>query len=287
VTGLFMLAVAIFRRLRQPHPMLNLSFLATRNFLLLAVVLTCFRFLLLAPTLLLPNYLALFHSYRPDQTGIVLAWIAIPELLAAPLAGLLLYKVDSRLVCSIGFLLVGLSCFVSSKIDPGWTGETFVITQLVNAIGLAFALTGLVTSILRNGLALGALQSPINMLTLSCWFQMIRLFGAEIGKEIMQHFLRVQSALHYTILAQHVDGGWLTEERVKLLMSNLFSSGAGIDDARNRALIELGSSMKQQIGLLAISDGFVLVACCAAFCLFVMGFLTYAPPLVPAHKELI
>ncbi len=282
ITGVFMLAVAIFRRLRQPNPLLNLSFLATRNFLLLAVVLTCFRFLLLAPTLLLPKYLALFHGYRPDQTGVVLAWIAIPELIAAPLAGLLLYKVDARFICSIGFLLVGLSCFASSKIDPGWTGETFVITQLVNAIGLAFALTGLVTAILRSGLALGALQSPVNMLTLSCWFQMIRLFGAEIGKEVMQHFLRVQSALHYTILAQHVDGGWLTEERIRLLISNLFSGGSGIDDARNRALIELGTSMKQQIGLLAISDGFILVALCAAFCMFVIGFLRYAPPLVPS-----
>ncbi len=56
-------------------------------------------------------------------------------------------------------------------------------------------------------------------------------------------------------------------------------------DATNRALIEIGSSMKQQIGLLAISDGFVLIALCAAFCLLILSLLVYAPPLVLPQKR--
>ena len=287
VTGVFMIAVSIVRHMRQPNPLINMSFLASRNFLLLGLVLTSFRFLLLAPTLLLPKYLALLHGYRPDQTGGVLAWTAIPELIAAPVAGYFLYKADSRLICSIGFMLVGLTCFANSRLDPGWTGETFVATQVVNAIGLAFALTGLVTTIIRSGLAAGALKSPFNMLTLSCWCHTCRLFGGELGKAVMQRFLVVQGTLHYTILAQHLDGGWLTEERLRLLISNLFSAGAGLDDARARAIIELGSSAKQQIGLLAISDGFVLVTLCAAFCLLILALHAYTPPLpriVPAKQ---
>jgi DHA2 family multidrug resistance protein len=214
-----------------------------------------------------------------------LGWIAIVELIAAPIAGLLLYKVDSRLLCSIGFVLVSLACFVSSKIDPGWTGETFVVLQVVNAIGLAMALTGLVTTILRNALALGALQNPINLLTLACWFQTCRLFGAEAGKALMLRFLTVQGTLHYTILAQNIDGGWLTEERVRLIVGTLFSAGSGANDAQARALIDIGSSVKQQIGLLSISDGFVLVSLCAAFCLLFLSLITYAPPLVSQNKR--
>jgi DHA2 family multidrug resistance protein len=265
--------------------MLNLRFLATRNFLLLGVVLTCFRFLLLAPTLLVPKYLELFHMYRPDQTGQVLAWIAIPELIAAPVAGLLLYRMDSRLICAIGFALVGLTCLISSAITPGWTGETFVATQVINAIGLAFALTGMVTTIFRHAVALGALQNPVNLLTISCWFQTCRLFGGEFGKAIMVRFLAVQGTLHYTILAQHLDGGWLTEERLRLLIGNILSTSAAAVDARVGALDELGYSVKQQIGLLAISDGFILVSLCAAFCMLTLGLIAYAPPLVPAQKK--
>jgi MFS transporter, DHA2 family, multidrug resistance protein len=284
-TGVLLTAVAIFRRLRKPNPLLNLRFLATRNFLLLGAVLVLFRFLLLAPTLLLPQFLSVLHGYRPDQTGPVLGWISLIELIAAPIAGYLLYKVDSRLLCALGFMLAGFTCFASSKIDPGWTGETFVATQILNAIGIAFALTGLVTSILRNALALGALQSPANMLSLSCWFQSCRLFGAEIGKTLLQRFLTVRGESHYSVLAQHIDGGSLTEERIKLLVNNLFSGGSGFDDARTRAVLELASSLKQQVVLLAISDGFVLIAASAAVCMLIVGLITYAPPMVSIKKE--
>src|ERR1700733_9051847 len=156
-------------------------------------------------------------------------------------------------------MLAGFTCFASSRIDPGWTGETFVASQIFNAIGIAFALTGLVTSILRNALALGALQNPANILSLSCWFQTCRLFGAEIGKTVMVRFLAIQGTLHYTVLSQHVDGGWLTEERLKQLATTLYPSGSGADDARLRAVVEMGTLLKQQITLLAIGDGFKLV----------------------------
>jgi DHA2 family multidrug resistance protein len=212
----------------------------------------------------------------------VLAWIAVPELLFAPLCGLILYKVDSRLVCAFGFVLVGLSCYTSSKIDPSWTGETFVFDQLITAAGLALALTGLIATIIRSALKMGALSSPVNILTISCWFQTCRLFGAEIGKAILSRFLKVQSDFHYSVIASHINGDWLTGDRLKALTVNSFGAGSGIDDAKVKALIELGGSLKQQVGLLAFSDGFVLVSLCAACCLVAIGFVSYSPPLVAA-----
>jgi MFS transporter, DHA2 family, multidrug resistance protein len=284
ITGVLLLGVAIFKRLRKPHPLLNLRFLATRNFLLLGAVLVLFRFLLLSSTLLVPEFLDTFHNYRPEQTGNVLGWISLVELIAAPVAGLLLYRIDSRLLCAVGFFLAGFACFLDSQIHPGWTGETFIVSQVAFAVGVAFALTGLVTTILRNALALGALQSPANMLSLACWFQTCRLFGAEIGKSTLLQFLKLQGTLHYTILAQHLDGGWLTEERLRLLMTALYPAGSGVDDARLSAIKNLSSTLKQQITLLSIEDGFVLIALSAAVCLLLLAFVTYAPPLV-AHGK--
>jgi MFS transporter, DHA2 family, multidrug resistance protein len=285
VTGVFLTAVAIFRRLTKPNPLLNLRFLATRNLLLLGAVLVLFRFLLLGPTLLLPQFLGVVHGYRPEQTGDVLGWISVIELIAAPVAGFILYKIDSRLLCAIGFAMAGLTCFFNSGIDPGWTGETFVASQIFNAIGIAFALTGLVTSILRNALALGALQNPANILSLSCWFQTCRLFGAEIGKTVMVRFLVIQGTFHYTVLSQNIDGGWLTAQRLKHLAGTLYPNGSGADEARIRAVVELGALLKQQITLLAISDGFKLIALSAAVCMVLISFMTYAPPLVSRAKK--
>jgi MFS transporter, DHA2 family, multidrug resistance protein len=284
LTGIIFTAVALISRRLKPNPLLNMKFLLARNFLLLAFVLFSFRFILLGPTLLLPNFLELLHGYRPDQTGQVLGWIALVELIAAPLAGYLLYKVDSRLVIAIGFFMVGCTSLFNSQITPGWTGETFVITQALNAVGLAFGLTGLVSTILRSGMQLGALKSPPDMLTLSCWFQAIRLFGGEVGKSIMLRSLTVRSTFHYTVLAQNIDGGWLTEERIRLLIGGLFSDGSGLDDAKERAVLALAHSAKQQIGILAIGDAFVLIAVCSFVCLVAAGFLKYAPSLVASTK---
>jgi DHA2 family multidrug resistance protein len=284
VTGALLIPVAIIRHLQHPHPLLNLRFLTTRNFLLLGAVLVFFRFLLLGPTLLVPTFLGLMHNYRPDQTGQVLAWIAGVELAAAPLAGLILYKADSRLICAIGFFLVGISCLMCRSIDPSWTAETFVPSQVIIAAGLAFALTGLVTTIFRTAVGLGALQSPINILTISCWFQTCRLFGAELGKAVMQRFLQVRATYNYLVVGQHLDGGWLTEERLRSVIGQVFGGGSGMDDARTRALDVVGNTLKQQIGMLAISDGFVLIALCCAACLVVLSFLTYGPPLLEPKK---
>ncbi|MDR3617587.1 MAG: MFS transporter [Candidatus Obscuribacterales bacterium] len=283
--GIFLLFATLFSHARKPNPMINLSFLRSRNFLILGFVLVCFRFLLLEPTLLIPSYLALLHNYRPEQTAAVLAWIAVPELLLAPIAGLLLYKVDSRFVCAFGFALVGLSSYASSRLDPAWTGETFLFDQLITAAGLALALTGLIATLLRSALKVGALSNPVNILTISCWFQTCRLFGAEIGKAILSRFLKVQSDFHYSVVSAHINGDWLTNDRLKALTFNNFGAGSGIDDAKVKALIELGGSLKQQVGLLAFSDGFVLVALSAACCILAIGFVSYSPPLVAAKSS--
>jgi MFS transporter, DHA2 family, multidrug resistance protein len=285
VVGIVFLFATLFAHFRKPFPMINLGFLRSRNFLILGAVLVCFRFLLLEPTLLIPSYLSLLHNYRPEQTAAVLAWVAVPELLFAPLGGLILYKVDSRFVCAFGFALVGLSCYSSSRIDPSWTGETFFFNQLITAAGLALALTGLVATIIRSAFKVGALSNPVNILTISCWFQTCRLFGAEIGKAIMSRFLKVQSDFHYSVAAAHINGDWLTGDRLKALTVNSFGAGSGIDDAKIKAVLELGGTLKQQVGLLAFSDGFILIALCAACCILAIGFIGYSPPLVPAKNN--
>jgi len=261
--------------------MINLSFLVSRNFLLLGAVLVSFRFVILSSTLLVPSFLTALHGYRPEQTAAVLAWISLPEIFLAPLAGLLLYKIDSRLVCAIGFMLVGLGSAVCSQFTPAWTGETFYATQLIIAAGLGFALTGLVASILRSAMAAHALANPINILTISCWFQSCRLFGGEFGKSVMAEFLKVRGDFHYSVLASHINGDWLTTERLTQLSSQFAV-------APNEALVDGLASAKvalqQQVGLLTFGDGFVLIAVVCVVTIVACGLLAYTPPLLANNK---
>jgi len=283
--GIFFLTVAVVSRIRKPNKLLNLNFLRSRNFLVLGLVLIFFRFLLLEPTLLIPSYLQGLHAYKAEQIASVLAWIALPVLLFAPISGLLLYKMDSRLVCAIGFAIVGFTSFFNSKLVPGWTGENFVVPQIATAAGLCLALAGLIATILRSALAVGALKNPLNILTLSCWMQTCRLFGAELGKAGMTHFLKVRGDFHCATMAGHVDSGWLTEERIKALAETQMSGSANPNESVAKAAAHLGVLLKHQVTLLTLADGFLCIVFVAAFALVALGALSYSPPLTAPNEK--
>src|SRR5579871_2107707 len=78
--GLFHLIATCVRRIRQPNPTLNLSFLNTRNTVILAMSIFVFKFVHLAALILVPGFLGNIHQYRPLETGHALAWVALPML---------------------------------------------------------------------------------------------------------------------------------------------------------------------------------------------------------------
>ena len=76
--GVFLLAAALVRRMLQPNPTLNLSFLNRRNTIILALSIFVFKFTHLATIVLIPGFLGNIQQYRPLQTGHALAWVAVP-----------------------------------------------------------------------------------------------------------------------------------------------------------------------------------------------------------------
>src|SRR5208283_3472508 len=56
--GTFLLVAALVRRILQPNPTLDLSFLNTRNIIVLALSVFAFRFVHLATIILVPGFLA-------------------------------------------------------------------------------------------------------------------------------------------------------------------------------------------------------------------------------------
>jgi MFS transporter, DHA2 family, multidrug resistance protein len=76
--GMFLLAAALIRRILQPNPTLDLSFLNRRNIMILALSIFVFKFVHLATIVLVPGYLGNVQQYRALQTGHALAWVAVP-----------------------------------------------------------------------------------------------------------------------------------------------------------------------------------------------------------------
>jgi DHA2 family multidrug resistance protein len=266
VTAGFLLLVTVIRRWLSPNPMVNPIFLVNRNTALLCACLFSFRFVMLAIAFLLPGVLAVTQNYRPLETGRVLLWLIFPLIFSGFIAARLMRRFDNRLVFASGFTVVAIACLMNAQLTSAWSGSNFLISQIVIAFGLGLSFTGLVGSFVQNAFDTGALSSPINLLTYASFIHCIRLFGGEAGTAIMQRLISVREQFHSNIIGLHIDAGiWLTTERVQLLAQMLFPGSAGTDDAQGRAALLLGGQVKLQAYTLAYADGYLAIACVAAF----------------------
>src|SRR4029077_7333845 len=91
VCGVFFVGISIFRRLRSPNPLVDLPFLRRWNTIILGFALILFRFCLLSTIILVPQSLSI-HGFEADQIGPAVIWSAVPLLVLAFLAALLLLQ---------------------------------------------------------------------------------------------------------------------------------------------------------------------------------------------------
>lgn len=273
VAGSFLIASAVIRHFSMPHPLINWPFLRRWNTALLGMTVMLFRFVLLASVVLIPSYLAAIQNYRPDQTGPVLLWLAIPQLFAGVFAVYLLGRIDARLVLAAGFALVAIGCLMNSRITTLWSGNSFYTSQLVLAMGEGLAFNGMVGAIILDLLNSGSIEKAADVLTFAGFFQTIRLFGGELGATFIQFFLHRRQVFHYDLLAMGIQGGSEPViQRAQLLVAATAPHSTK-DVAAGRSAEIFLASVQQQAFTLSIMDSFTLIACAATAWLLVVACL--------------
>jgi DHA2 family multidrug resistance protein len=272
--GIFLVAAAGIRRIREPNPTLKLAFLNRRNIVIIALSIFVFKFAHLSTVVLVPGFLSNVQGYRPNEVGQALAWVAAPMFAVVWLVALLVIHTNSRLILAVGLTIVAVACWIYSRLDTSWAGTSFEMMELLLSVGLACTYIGLVSSIVLEGLEAGALTSAALAATFSGFMHFIRIFGGQVGVAAMTRFVSLREKYHSNLLGLHVEAGdWLTDERLRLLTGGLLPQSAGAEEAHNRALDILGRQIKAQAYTMAVADAFILIAWTAAIYLLLMLFL--------------
>jgi MFS transporter, DHA2 family, multidrug resistance protein len=278
VTGLFLLLAAVVRHLRLRHPIVNLKFLMRRNIALLGLTVVFFDFAILAAVFLLPSYLGSVKGYLPLQTGPVMLWVGLPQVIFGLLAIYLLRYIDARLILTAGFSLIAIACLMNAQLSSAWSGANFLPSQAVMSVGLALGFNGLVGAIILELVNSGGLSHPIDSLTFGGFFQTVRLFGGQIGTAFMVHFLSAREQFHSNILGLGVHlGDTATRERLFLLSAAMDPHSTGAKMAIEKALEILDLQVRQQAFTLAITDSFRLIAWSSACTLIVIACMSRVP----------
>jgi MFS transporter, DHA2 family, multidrug resistance protein len=278
VGGSLFLLAAFFRRMRSPNPLVNLPFLMRWNTLLMGIALVLFRFCLLVTIILIPQALAI-HGFEADQIGPAVMWSAVPQLVIACIAAmLLLRKLDARLLMATGFACMAFASLMNAAFTGAWSAENFYRSELLMAVGQSFAFVGVVSTSVLNGIFSGAMAKPQTILTYSAYFHLVRLFGGEMGVSFMTHFIGQREKFHSNVLGLHVQhGSWITDGGVSNLTAGLFSKSSGIAAATGRALGVVSGRIRLQAFTLTFIDGFHLIAWGCVLALLVIALLRKSP----------
>ena len=204
-----------------------------------------------------------------------LAWIAAPQLLICLTAGYLLRRLDPRLVASFGFICICIACMtVAHTLTPLWGLDQFLPSQLLQAVGQSFALSGIVFFAVLH-------LRPQDALTFASAIQVSRLMGGEMGTAFVTTFVRKSGQVASNLLGQHIQVGDVDVlQRIQAYAAATARAGSSANAAiRGEAVL---NNVVHSLSITqAIIDTFVVMSAATAIVLIIIVTRRAAPPHPP------
>ena len=199
--GVLLVLATVIHAARAAQPLLNLRVVFGSVLPILFVLIAFLRLTIQSTAYLIPLFLGSVRGFRALEVGGTLMWIAVPQLIFCPLAGLMLRRTDPRLVASIGFILISVACLlVAYNLTPLWGSYQFLPSSFLQSLGQSFALSGVIF--------FGILHlRPQDALTFGAVLQTARLMGGEIGTAFVTTLARVRGQVASNLIGQHVQVG--------------------------------------------------------------------------------
>jgi DHA2 family multidrug resistance protein len=246
------------------NPLIDLKVAFAKPLPRLLLLIAFLRLTILGTAFLIPQYLQVVRGFRALEVGNSLLWIAAPQLVICPLAAMMLRRMDARLVSSIGFIYVSIACVIVARgLTPVWGSDQFLPSQLLQAVGQSFALSGIVF--------FGILHlRPQDALTFGASVQVARLMGGEIGLAFIGTLTRVRTQTASNLIGLHVQSG----DPAVIQRLGAYAAVARRSDpdpvgAAARAAGILGNVVRSSAATQGIIDSFVVVAALTVLALMI------------------
>jgi DHA2 family multidrug resistance protein len=230
--------------IHDPHPIVDLTLFAIRNFTLGVITLSLGFALFFGMTLLLPLWLQTQMGYTSEWAGFVLAPAGVFAVILSPVVGKTMPKVGPRLYASIGIGLLGWLAFMRSHFTTESDYWTITTPQALQGIGIAFFFAPLIA------ISLGGL--PNQRIARAAGLQnFMRMMAGSFGASIIIAAWDHRQALHHTRLAEHVALG---DPNAASFAAK--AAAAGFAGAQPNGLLE--NMLANQAYMLATNDIFWL-----------------------------
>jgi len=211
-------------------------------------------FALYASAYLLPQYLAVTQGFDAEQSGKVVAWIGLPQLLVIPLVPLLMKRLDARLLIATGLLVFAGSCFMNLYLNQNYAAPPAVLARrypsarpgdFIDPIS-AIAMVGITAA--EAGAASGL-------------FNMMRNLGGAIGTAAIETFFTKREQFHSAIITPR---SRCSNRRPAAGSPNCSNTSCRMGSptpagALHRAVIAVGDTIRAQATIMGYADCFALL----------------------------
>jgi DHA2 family multidrug resistance protein len=255
-----------------PSPLIHLRIAARAYVWVPALLIALYGLGASATAFVLPDYLTRIQGLRALQIADVLNWIALPQFIMVPATALLLRSVDARVMIALGFAVLSGGSWLDAGLTHDWAGGDFLLSQIVQAVGLCLALTSLISYTVAN-------ITPPQAAAIAATLQTARLFGTELGSAFIQTFVRMREQFHSNILGQRLTADSDVASRTIASLSEAFGGrSVGQGDGTALALHIIGTWVQRESYVLAYIDAFWMIAWGLAAAIPLLLLLRLPPP---------
>src|SRR6202795_5078502 len=253
--GLMLVGIisAIVWELREKHPVVDLRMLKDRNFAIATTAMFFLGFVLYSTTVLIPQLLQQLLGYSAEMAGLALSPGGAVIMVMMPIVGILVSRVDTRILISFGCTVSAIALFVMAGWNLNLDYKHAVLGRMLQSFGLAF------------------LFIPINVVAFSFVpkeqtnmgtgiINLARNIGASVGIATVTTLLERRTQVHESQLMEHVNVYSSAYRNMLNGFRTVFTSaGQSATDATVRAQAMIGGMVQKQAAILAFVDNFKML----------------------------
>jgi len=269
----------IYSQLTRKKTLVDLRIFKNRNFAVGTMLIFMFGAAIYSAVTLLPLFYQSMLDYSAWGAGLVVSPRGIGAILAMPLVGLLVARMDTRYLVSLGFLIFGVCCFIWGQLTLQISPWSLLIPIIISGFSLGMVFVPLsVTS-------LGDLK-PEQVGNGSGLYNLMRNIGGSVGISIVETLLARHSQFHQDRLVNNLAStGDAWRDQVDVMTKQFLAAGDG-SAAHTQAILEINRHIGRQAELMSYVDDFRYMAmacfCCVAL-VWVLKRVKKSAADVPAH----
>ncbi len=251
----------VARELFTRDPIVQLRALMNRNFCVGTMITGLYGVLLYGVTALMPLFLQTLLGYSALDSGLAVSPRGLGSMISMIAVGLLVNRIDSRILLAFGFAIFGYSALMLSDVNLTISMRSVALPNFINGFAGGFVFVPLTT------LAMGLLRKQ-EVGNAAGIYNLVRNIGGSIGIAALTAYLVRGAQTHQNYIGSHLTASGPAAGLALTGLTARFSvAGADAVTAHREALGALYGNMQQQAAVLAYADNFRLLGYLAFACI--------------------